>query len=820
MKYLIVGGVAGGATTAARLRRIDEHAEIIMFERGAYISYANCGLPYYIGNVIQDRDKLLLQTPESFNARFNIDIRINSEVISIDSENNSVEVKKVDTGLVYTESYDKLVLSPGAKPVMPNIGGIENDRVFSLRNVPDTDKIKSFIDEKNPKTAIVVGAGFIGLEMAENLHEIGIDVTVVEMASQIMSMLDPEIVSFVHNHFKEKDVGLYLKSRVTEIINQKDDIGVKLDSGQVLNTDMLIMSIGVKPDTAFVESSGIDLTGNKAIIVNKYLETSKKDIYAVGDAITFENPITKKQTSAYLAGPANHQARILADNMVYGNKREYKGSIGTAIAKVFDWTVASTGSSARMLDASDLEYTSTIINANSHAGYYPDALQMVLKITFHPKTGKLYGGQVVGYDGVDKRIDLLATIIKNGGDIWDLQEIEQAYAPPFSSAKDPVNQLGYNAENIINGLFIPVAPTELDDLNKDEFIFLDVRTKEEISLGMFEGAINIPVDELRQNMDKLPKDKKKVLTYCGVGLRAYVASRQLAQKGYEVYNLSGGLKVYNNWKAKQSNEIEQCVKTKNKSIRQTTEECCKDKSKVVEVDARGLQCPGPIMLLKEEVEKLNPGERLIQKASDPGFFKDVESWCNVTGNLLVSRETKKGTITAIVEKASGLSSMPAESGLVQDGQTIVVFSDDMDKALASFVIANGAAAMGKKVTLFFTFWGLNVIKRENLPKVKKDFMGKMFGMMMSKNAKKLKLSKMNMANIGAKMMRMRMKSKNIDLLEDMIQKAMDAGVEFIACQMSMDMMGVDNAELIEGVEIGGVANYLEKTQTSANNLFI
>ncbi len=827
MKYLIVGGVAGGATTAARLRRLDEEAEIIMFERGGHISYANCGLPYYIGDVIKDRENLLLQTPESFRARFNVDVRVNSEVRSIDAEKKTVEVKRIGSGATYTENYDKLVLSPGAKPILPKIPGVESDRVFTLRNVPDTDRIKKFIEEKQPNSAIVVGAGFIGLEMAENLHALGMNVSVVEMAPQIMAMLDLEMVSFVHNHFKEKEVGLFLDEMVVEIQKQDDSIGVALNSGTVLDTDMVIMSIGVMPDTEFISSSGVELNNRKAIIVDEYFETSQKDIYAVGDAITFEHPITKNQAMAYLAGPANHQARTLADNLVWGNKRKYKGAIGTAIAKVFDWTVASTGASEKVLAKTDIDYASTIINANDHAGYYPGALQMAIKITFDKKTGKLYGGQAVGYQGVDKRIDLIATIIKNGGDIWDLQEIEQAYAPPFSSAKDPVNQIGYNAENIIKGLFKPMSVTEVDSLDKKEFTILDVRTKEEVALGMLEGAIHIPVDELRQNLDKIPTGTKKILVYCGVGLRGYVASRVLNQKGYDAYNLSGGLKVYNYYKAEQSNTIVKNKKTPGKLVRHSREESHIVEKRVVEVDARGLQCPGPIMRLKEEVEKLKPGERLVQMASDPGFFKDVESWCNVTGNLLVSRSSEKGTITATVEKANPLAKntvadtdLPASSADVKDGQTIVVFSDDMDRALASFVIANGAAAMGKKVTLFFTFWGLNVIKSEKKTRVSKDFMGKMFGMMMSPNAKKLNLSKMNMCGLGAKMMRGRMKSKNIDLLEEMIVKAKNSGVEMIACQMSMDMMGVDKAEFVDGIEIGGVANYLEKAGQSGNNLFI
>lgn len=814
MKYVIVGGVAGGATTAARLRRINEHSEIIMFEKGKYISYANCGLPYYIGDVIKERDALLLQTPESFNARFNVDVRVQSEVISIDSDKKTVEIREADTGKTYTETYDKLVLSPGAKPVKPPIPGVESERVFKLRNVPDTDKVKAFIQEKRPNNALVVGAGFIGLEMAENLYHLGMNVTVVEGASQVMTMLDPEMASFLHNHFKEKNVGLFLDSTVTEFKTSDDHIQVKLNTGECIRTDMVILSVGVKPDTKFIESAGVELAPNGAINVNQYFETSKKDIYAIGDAIAFENPITGQKTMAYLAGPANYQARALADNFVFANKRKYKGSIGTAIAKVFDWTAATTGANEQTLKKAGIEYQSTIITANSHAGYYPDALQMILKITFCPKTGKLYGGQIVGFDGVDKRIDMMAMVVKNNGTIWDLQDVEQAYAPPFSSAKDPVSQIGYNAENIIKGFFKPLSPYDVKNIDLEKSILLDVRTEEEVAVSKIAGSLNIPVDNLRANLDKLPKGKP-VYIYCAAGLRGYIASRILSQHGYDTYNLSGGMKVYSNAIENQSNKIDACNEN---NSNQNSQEHCMSHKQIVEIDARGLQCPGPIMKLKEEMDKLRPGERLRQKASDPGFFKDVESWCNVTGNLLVSRKTEKGTIEAVVEKSASLGAVNTEA--VKNGQTIVVFSDDMDKALASFVIANGAAAMGKKVTLFFTFWGLNVVKKIDKPSVKKDFMGTMFGMMMPNNAKKLKLSKMNMANMGRSMMRSRMKSKNVDMLEDMIQDAIKNGVELIACQMSMDIMGVHASELMEAVEIGGVANYLEKAGNASGNLFI
>ncbi len=818
MKYLIVGGVAGGATTAARLRRIDEKAEIIMFEKGPHISYANCGLPYYIGGVIKEREKLLVQTPESFGARFNIDIRVYSMVTSIDPKKKEITVKSLKTGDIYTESYDKLVLSPGASPVKPPIPGIDLPNIYTLRNVEDTDKIKAFVDDKTPRSAVVVGAGFIGLEMAENLHHRGVKVSVVEAAGQVMNMMDSEVAAPLHHHFKEKEVGLFLEDAVKEFKQVGDLIEVSLSSGRIIQSDFIILSIGVRPDTTLAKDAGIKIGETGGVWVDDYLQTSEKDVYAVGDSIEFPHPITKKPTIAFLAGPANRQGRILADNMVYGHNRKYKGSIGTAIAKVFDMTAGITGMTHRGLKAAGIKHDCTIVHAGSHAGYYPGSMQMMLKISFDPKSGRLYGGQVVGYKGVDKRLDLLATVIKNEGTIYDLQEIEHAYAPPFSSAKDPVNQAGYNAENIIKGLFKPLSPFKFHKRIKKECFVLDIRTPEEVSIDAIEDSVNIELDKLRENLDRIPKDKK-IMIYCGVGLRGYVAARILKQNGFDdVYNLSGGLKVYKQAMSEQSNII--FFSNEEKEEEKETMEMPTINVKSMAVDACGLQCPGPILKLKESIDAIEYGDRLEVTATDPGFYNDVASWCKVTGNRLVKRENNAGEITAIIEKFkkdAENSTLPKSDS---DHKTLVVFSDDMDRALASFVIANGAASMGKKVTMFFTFWGLNVIKDANRPKVKKDMMGSMFDKMMPGHAGKLRLSNMNMGGMGRRMMKLRMKDKNVDALETMIQQAKDSGINMIACQMSMDIMGVHKDELIDGVNIGGVANYLEEAEQANLNLFI
>lgn len=824
MKYLIVGGVAGGATTAARLRRMDESSEIILFERGEYISYANCGLPYYIGGIISEREKLFVQTPESFNARFNVQVRVMNEVISVNTAEKKVTVKDLRSGSTYIESYDKLVLSPGAEPVKPPLRGITQEGIFTLRNVTDTDRIKKYIDEKKPGNAVIIGAGFIGLEMAENLHKCGIRVTIIEMAEQVMAPIDYSMAALVHQHLKTKDVGFYLNTSVTSFSQANGHIVVSLSSSRTIETDMVLLSIGVRPDNTLAKEAGLQIGETGGIIVNEFLQTSDKDVYALGDAIEFANPVTGKKMITYLAGPANKQGRIVADNIVTGNSKKYNGSINTAIAKVFDITVAATGVSGKLLGKLNIPHIDSITHSASHAGYYPGALPMSVKISFSPDNGRLLGAQIVGFDGVDKRIDLFSEAIRRGETVYDLTEIEHAYAPPYSSAKDPVNIAGMVAENILSGTTKTVWWRTIFEDEKKEYFLLDVRTRDEFQLGTIEGALNIPLDELRQNLGQLPHDKK-IAVFCGVGLRAHVACRILTQHGFtEAYNLAGGLKTYETASQKQSNEdifandyighddqIYQTHKDK-QEIRPF------DIGKLKDVDACGLQCPGPILKLKQSIDQLSTGETIRIKASDAGFYKDVKAWANITGNEILDLSQNGAEITAIVRKGEPLNKSYSLKG--GNNATIICFSDDFDKALATFVIANGAVATGKKVTIFFTFWGLNVIKRQVKPKVNKDFFGKVFGKMMPSSSKKLGLSKLNMAGMGGAMMRMIMKDKHVDSLENMIKASMDSGVEFIACQMSMDVMGVKAEEFIDGVQIGGVATYLERTDGANLNLFM
>jgi len=543
MKHIIIGGVAGGATAAARIRRADEFAEIIMLEKGKYISYANCGLPYYIGGTITEREDLFLQTPASLGKRFNMEVRVENEVISIDAETKSVKVKRKD-GSVYAENYDKLLLSPGATPVKPPLEGIELEGIFTLRNVDDTDTIKEYLNSHKVESAVVVGAGFIGLEMAENLHRAGAKVSIVEMGNQLMPAVDFSVAAHLHLHLLQKGVQLFLEQSVERFEKQGNNIEVCFKSGKSVLTDMVILSIGVRPETKLAKDAGLIIGETGGIWVDEFLETSVKDIYAVGDAIEFPHPLTGKPWLNYLANPANRQGRIVADNMVFGNTVKYEGAIGTAIAKVFDMTVATTGLSAKRLKQLEILYTSSTTHSASHAGYYPNALPLTLKLTFDPATGKLYGGQCVGYDGVDKRIDQIALLIKNGGTIYDLLKIEHTYAPPFSSAKDPIAIAGYVATNIVSGVMPAVTWRHIRETDLNTTILLDVRTRGEHASGAIPNSVNIPVDELRSRMNELPKDKE-IITYCAVGLRGYLALIILTANGFKnVKNLSGGYKTY------------------------------------------------------------------------------------------------------------------------------------------------------------------------------------------------------------------------------------------------------------------------------------
>lgn len=810
MKHIIIGGVAGGATAAARIRRADENAEIVLVEKGKYISYANCGLPYYIGGVIKSRDKLFVQTPEAFSRRFNVDVRTRHEALSIDTERHEVSIRRAD-GTTYTETYDRLLLSPGAEPVRPPLEGIDTEGIFTLRNVDDTDRIHSYLGTHRVRHAVVVGGGFIGLEMAENLHHAGAGVSIVEMADQVMAPVDFSIASHVHRHLMDKGVGLWLGRGVEKFTSENGSIKVWLNTGETLSADLVLLSIGVRPSVKLAREAGIEL-GARGIKVNRWLQTSSPDVYAVGDAIEYEHPIAGGPWLNYLAGPANRQARIAADNMVYGNREEYEGSIGTSVAKVFDITVGATGLAAKHLKRMGVPYLTSVTTSSSHAGYYPGAFNLTLKLTFAPDTGRIYGAQCVGVDGVDKRIDEIAMLIKRGGTVRDLVRTEQAYAPPFSSAKDPVAIAGYVACNTLDGVMPVVTWRELAAADRAEVCLVDVRTPEEYSLGTIDGAVNIPLDDLRRRLGEIDRESD-VIVFCAVGLRGYLAQRILLGRGYRrVRNLAGGYKTYSLATQKvEPVEGQPCGQAEDSGA---------ESGDMLRLDACGLQCPGPIMQVKNAVDGMKAGQRIEVRATDPGFARDAESWCRSTGNKFVSKTSEGGYHTVVIEKREACASAVTPAAGGSRDKTFIMFSDSLDRAIATFVLANGAAATGGKVTIFFTFWGLNVIKKRRKPHVEKDIFGRMFAWMLPSDSTCLHLSKMSMLGLGDRLMRHIMRRKNISQLEELMREAVYNGVELIACQMTMDMMGISRDELIDGVTVGGVATYMERAGNSGVNLFI
>lgn len=832
-KVVIVGGVAGGASAAARLRRIDEEAEIILIEKGEHISFANCGLPYYIGEVIKEKEKLLVQTPEKMKERFRIDVRVNNEVIKINSENKTVEILNIPKNKVYTETYDKLILSPGAEPIKPRLTGIDSAKIFTLRNIPDTYRIKDYVDQNMPKRAVIVGAGFIGLEVAENLHMRGVKVTVVELADHVIGPMDFDMAAIVHQHMKAKDVELYLKDAVEAFEDTDTSINVKLSSGRVLKTDMVIMGIGVKPETRLAADAGLKIGKTGGIYVDETMRTSNPDIYAVGDAVEVKDFVSGNEALIPLAGPANKQGRIAANN-ICGMNEKFEGTQGTSIVKIFDITVALTGNSERILKRNNVAYEKSFTHTASHASYYPGAIPMSIKLLFGKNDGKILGAQIVGYDGVDKRMDVISTAMRAGMTVFDLEKLELAYAPPYSSAKDPVNIAGFTASNILKKDAFIFHWDEVASIDTENGILVDVRTSEEFKLGTIPGAANIPLDELRDRLNELPKDKTLYI-FCQVGLRGYLAARILMQKGYkDVRNLSGGYKTYNVATLKQSNEdihvyemINRYDETKlaeseaasmKYGVTKPAEDTAAKEVKVLQLDACGLQCPGPILTVYNAIKDMADGDIVEVKATDPAFQEDIKIWCKSTGNTLLSVNFENNAFSAKIRKEKKKDNI--EASPKSNNKSMIVFSNDLDKAIASFIIANGAASMGRKVTMFFTFWGLNILRKPDSSGVKKDLISKMFGFMMPKGSKKLSLSKMNMGGMGSKMIRYLMNKKSVYSLEELIAQAQKNGIEFVACNMSMDIMGIKKEELIDGVTIGGVASFLGSAEESDMSLFI
>ncbi|MCX6086310.1 MAG: DsrE/DsrF/DrsH-like family protein, partial [Caldiserica bacterium] len=711
------------------------------------------------------------------------------------------------------------------------IPGIDSEGIYSLWTIPDMDRIIQAV-HAGAKKAVVVGGGFIGVEVAENLREQKVDVTLVEMLPQVLAFLDPDIAAYAHQELQIHGVDLRLGDGVKSFVKNGDrTLTVTLTSGAQLAADLVILAIGVRPNTHIAEHAGLTIGTSHGVLVDEHLRTSDPDVYAIGDVIEVEHFVTKSRALIPLAGPANRQARIAANSIV-GRDDVYGGTQGTSIVKVFDLAAGATGASSSLLMKLGIPFRSVTIHPGSHAGYYPGSTPVHLKLLYSPE-GRLLGAQAAGYDGVDKRIDVLATAIRLGATVDDLTDLELAYAPPYGSAKDPVNMAGFVAQNDLESLAPVVTPDHLADELAKGAILLDVREPEETSCGIIPDAVTIPLSTLRDHIDELPAGKKIILTYCKVGLRGYVAQRILAQNGFQVANLTGG---YTSWEASVTHGIEeQPTRPEREADDQQT--CtsgpCATKAellapntaastKTVEIDACGLQCPGPLLKLKEALAVTGPGDTIKVTASDPGFYADVAAFAQAQGLEVVDRQRGK-LVTATLRKpvqAATARGVTVVSGKADDHATIIVFSNDLDKVIAAFIIANGAQAMGKKISMFFTFWGLNVLRKDENVRIKKTFIERMFGMMMPRGATRLILGKMHMMGMGTGMILGLMKKYNVTPVEAMMRSILDGGGTFIACTMSMNLMGIRREELIDGIEEGGVATMLGDADQGHINFFI
>jgi NADPH-dependent 2,4-dienoyl-CoA reductase/sulfur reductase-like enzyme/peroxiredoxin family protein/rhodanese-related sulfurtransferase/TusA-related sulfurtransferase len=836
-RVVIVGGVAGGASAAAKARRMSEDAEIVLLERGNDISFANCGLPYHVGGIIPDRARLLVQSPQAMRQRFVVDVRTRSEVLRINRPQKTVVVHDKAKDRQYEQPYDVLILSPGAEPVRPLIPGADHKRVFTLRSLADMDAIKAVVDggkgEKSSAptmSAVVVGGGYIGLEMTEVLVHRGLAVSLVELEPQVMGPIDPEMATPLHEHLRQQGVDLCLNSSVTAIQEREGQLEVRLSTGRVIPCGLVILAVGVRPEAKLAAEAGLTTGQRKGIVVDDHMRTSDPDIYAVGDAVEVQDLVGGFPAVIPLAGPANRQGRIAAINAL-GGEAVYERTQGTAICKVFDLAVGMTGLSEKALKRAGLAYEKVYVHPANHAGYYPGATQISLKLLFDPQNGRVLGAQCVGAAGVDKRIDVLAVAIRAGMTVYDLEKLELAYAPPFGSAKDPVNYAGFVAANVLRKEVRVCHVPDVVNPGPNQLL-LDVRTAPEVQQGTIPGSVHIPLDELRGRLGELPKDKE-VLAFCQVGLRGYLACRILSQHGVACRNLTGGYKTYGqvmglmSGKPKILREIKEDTGQTSQDQHPTAN---KSVQVVKEIDACGLQCPGPIMQLKQAMDQIQPGQAVRISVSEPAFAADLEGWCHTTGSRLRDKQLNKGVLTAVVEKGQRQFSVPGSqfSANCQPGtancqlsqKTLIVFSDAFDKAMAAFIIANGAAAMGSDVTMFFTFWGLNLLRRAQAVAVRKTFIERMFGWMMPRGAGKTTLSKMNMAGMGTAMIKGIMRKKNVLSLPELIAAAQQSGVRLVACTMTMDLMGIKREELLDGVEEGGVAMYLDRAGSANVNLFI
>lgn len=825
MKIVVVGGVAGGASVAARARRLDESAEIVVLERGDYVSFANCGLPYHIGGVIADRSRLLLQTPESLRESLDIDVRIGQNVVSLDREAKTVTVREVATGREYVESYDALALCQGADPLQLPLPGIDLPGIHTLRNVADMDAIKARLDEAiltakakgRAARTVVIGAGYIGIEMAENFIHRGVEVTLVELADQILPPLDKDVSIPVEQHARGRGVVLELGTAAAAFAQQPDgSLRVELNNGTSLVADLVVLSAGVRPNVGLAKDAGLEIGERGGVVVDTHMRTSDPHIWAAGDAVETAHTVLPGRWITPLAGPANRQARVAAEN-ICGRTTEYLSTQGTSIVKVFEMTAGATGANERQLERAGIDYLTAHVHPSGHAGYYPGTAQMHIKVTFGATDGKLLGAQIAGFDGVDKRLDVFATAIRMGATVHDLEHLELAYAPPFGSAKDPVNMAGFVASNVLSGdlklWYAKDYPAATEGTR-----LIDVRTPVEYDIWHISGAENVPLGVLREECETWDRDRP-IRLYCAVGFRSYLAYRALVQRGFsDVRTLSGGSTTFRFY-----HDLEPVgfvAKPAEIHYAEATDLIAQAKGtgQVVDLDCTGLACPGPIMRLTKQMDELQPGDDVVVHVSDPGFAHDAPAWAASHGHEMLSLAPEGPGYVATFRKSGPQS--PGTGLQVLNQTSFVVFSGDLDKAIAAFIIANGALAMGQDVSMFFTFWGLNMLRRHDAPKRDKKFMDRMFGMMMPSGSDALPLSQMNMAGMGPKMIRDVMKKHNVPTLEELMVSAREGGAKLVACTMTMDLLGIAETDLQDGIDYGGVATFLGEAQKSGTTLFI
>jgi NADPH-dependent 2,4-dienoyl-CoA reductase/sulfur reductase-like enzyme/peroxiredoxin family protein/TusA-related sulfurtransferase/rhodanese-related sulfurtransferase len=827
MKIVVVGGVAAGMSIAARARRLDELAEIVVFERGHHVSFANCGLPYHIGEAIKERERLMLQTPRSLRESLDIDVRNGVEVLSVDRAGKTVHVRVLDSGEEYDERYDALALAPGSNPIRPNLPGIDLPAVHVLRRIGDMDVIKKAVDGTGSRDrvggvrhAVVIGAGYIGLEMAENLHERGVAVEIVEMADQIMPPLDREMTTAMENYLRAHGIVLHLHTAAAAFSQRPDGrVAVELKDATVVETDMVILAAGVRPNTELAVAAGLELGARGGIKVDRHMRTSDASIWAAGDAVEVAHTVLPDTWLIPLAGPANRQGRVAAEN-ICGRETVFESTQGTSVVKVFDMVAGGTGASEKQLAAAGIPFRTVSTHPHGHAGYYPGTAMMHVKVLFSPDDGAILGAQIAGFDGVDKRLDVLATALRAGMTVFDLENLELAYAPPFGSAKDPVNMAGFVASNVMRGDVELWYAGDYPDAT-DGARIIDVRGTDEYALWHVPGAENVPLPTLRDAQESWDRTTP-IRLYCAVGFRSYLAYRSLVQRGFtDVRTLSGGVTTFRAFHDVAPGELDS-VEPVISYAESARDVAVHGSGTVVDLDCTGLACPGPIMKLKDAVASLEPGDEILAHVSDPGFRLDAPAWAAKNGHQLLSMTPEGPGFAARFRKGGVLAPAVGHPGRAsgKEKKAFVVFSGDLDKALAAFIIANGAVAMGDEVSMFFTFWGLNTLRRTDPPKARRSPMDRMFGALMPSGPDQMKLSTMNMLGGGTAMMKKIMRANKVPSLPELIASAQAGGVRLVGCTMTMDLLGIRAEDLIDGVELGGVATFLGEASESNGTFFI